>query len=197
MRKAPKGYIGENHETLGSDILSISNALSMTEQVLGKDMAARITAVKPDQWYPVALMLDALEVVERKVGGSVLRQVGRRLFELSHAEQAKAHVKSAADLIFSINTMYTTANRGVGIGGWVVRSFEPGRAVLEKSSPHPCMLEEGILTQAFVTCGFPVLVKQTQCVLKGDECCLFELSSVLQDVRWHGGRAPIPAAKEA
>jgi hypothetical protein len=75
--------------------------------------------------------------------------------------------------------MYHRANRGQDIGGWNVRVFEPGLALLEK----------GLLAQAFVTCGFPMMVSQSQCMRKGQPTCVFELTSVLLDQRWHGGRS--------
>ncbi len=179
--------MGQAHQTVGSDILAISRALSLTEHLLGAELASRVVNVKPDQWYPIHLLLDALMLVESKSGPVVLRQVGRKLFESTHAQRVIPQVKSAADLIFSLDEMYHQANRGDDIGGWEVHSFQPGRAVLFNSTPHPCPLEEGILTQAFSSCSLPVFVNHTQCRRRGDSRCQYDLASVLHDERWHGG----------
>ena len=38
VTRKPKGYVGTDHETIGSDILAVVAAIRLPEQVLGTDM---------------------------------------------------------------------------------------------------------------------------------------------------------------
>jgi hypothetical protein len=82
--------------------------------------------------------------------------------------------------------MYRLANRGAELGGWVVLEFEPGRAVLEKTTPHHCSMEEGILDAAFRVVGTPATVYQSACVRVGADACRFVITSHIVDHRWMG-----------
>ena len=188
LQRKPRGYVGLNHETLGSDILSVVAAILFPQQLLGAEVAERLGSVDSDGWYPIEWLLDAMEVLSKRIGNNGLLQMGRKLFELSHATQFKANATSAADLVFGIDGMYRHANRGTGIGGWEVLSFEPGRAELEKTTPHHCVMEEGILSTALLTLEVPGLVQQAECLRKGAEACRFVLTSPVHDEKWMGGR---------
>jgi hypothetical protein len=91
-------------------------------------------------------------------------------------------------VIFGIDRLYHRANRGEGIGGWEVKQFRPGVAVLEKTTPHLCALEEGILLEALHTVGAESLIAQSKCMQRGDDVCLFEIHSTIRDHRWMGSR---------
>jgi hypothetical protein len=186
LQRRPKGYLGNGHETIGSDILAVLRVTSMPKQILGTELAARLAAVQPESWYPIQLLLDVLETLGTRVGPRGLVQMGRQLFQLSHAERVKAVAKSAGDIICGIDDMYHHANRGSGIGGWEVKSFAPGKAVLVKTTPHHCALEEGILEEALTTVGVPAFLDQIECFRKGAEACQFAISSVVTDARWMG-----------
>ncbi|MGV3619250.1 MAG: hypothetical protein ACO1OB_00455, partial [Archangium sp.] len=76
--------------------------------------------------------------------------------------------------------------RGQNIGGWKVTKFKPGVAVLEKTTPHLCALEEGILLEALHTIGADSLIVQNKCRMRGDALCEFEIRSSVRDDRWMG-----------
>ncbi|MFT3836097.1 MAG: hypothetical protein QM723_03755 [Myxococcaceae bacterium] len=186
MLRRPDGYSGKDHQTIGSDILSVLNALIMPESVLGRRLLAKVKAVQPNDWYPIEFLLEVMEVVETRVGKTALSSMGRRLFQLSHAARLKETARAGADIIFGIDGMYHHANQGKDIGGWKVVMFQPGRARLEKRTPHACVMEEGILAEALQTIGVPSLVTQSGCVKNGDPFCTYEISSALTDARWKG-----------
>ena len=144
----------------GSDILSILGAVAFPERVLGAEAVAKPKAIESKGWSPIADFLEPLAVVEAQVGPFGLVSLGRELFRLSHEAAIKATGRTAADVIYGIDRMYRHGNRGREIGGWRVLSFEPGTAMLEKTTPHPCKLEEGILAQALMTLGVPSIVEQ-------------------------------------
>jgi hypothetical protein len=84
--------------------------------------------------------------------------------------------------------MYHHANRGSGIGGWKVLRFDPGYAELEKTTPHHCVMEQGILSGALAAVKCPGIVSQKQCFRQGADACLYVVSSSFTDERWLGGR---------
>ena len=194
----PRGYAGIEHETIGSDIVSVLKALEcvfpgeplagLPERILGPKTVRELATISPNGWYPIAQLLDVLELAHRKVGDAGLRRIGRKLFQLSHKERARPAIKSARDVCNAIDKMYRHANRGSQIGGWRVLRFESGFAELEKTTPHLCFLEEGILTEALTTVmgGPHVLVSQTACFRSGAETCTFVVHSPVTDSRWTG-----------
>ncbi len=189
MRR-PKGYVGRGHETLGADLLAILSILKMPEQVLGVDEVKRLAAVEPGQWYPIEWLLDLMETLDKQVGRYGLLQMGRALFKLSHEEGVRAHVTSARDLLDGIDAMYHRNNRGSGIGGWKVLTFAPGSAEVEKTTPHHCAMEQGLLSAAFAVIGCPVSVSQPACFREGAPACLYAITSTVTDERWTGAAKP-------
>src|SRR3954471_15398320 len=97
--RRPRGYFGEDHTTLGSDILAVLKILKLPEQVLGKEEFEKLKLVKADGWYPVDLLLGLMEILEAHVGKYGLMQMGRRLFEMSHKQRVLQVAKCAKDII--------------------------------------------------------------------------------------------------
>ena len=182
----PKAYQGKNHEIIGSHILSVLKAISMPQSTLGKDVMEKVDQVRPDVWYPIELLIEVMQRLFESTGAAGTRRLGRELFKASHAEEAKKHLHSARDLVYAFDQLYNQANRGKGIGGWKVLSFEPGRAELEKTTPHLCFLEEGIWLEAMKTLGIVASVTQPRCIHAGDDTCAFLVTSVVRDQRWTG-----------
>ncbi|HWL89238.1 MAG TPA: hypothetical protein VNO21_25720, partial [Polyangiaceae bacterium] len=177
--RRPRGYVGTNHETLGSDILAVLRTLSLPEQVLGEEEVRRLSDVRPDRWYPIGWLIDLMEKLDERVGYYGLLRMGRMVFSLSHEKRVLATASSARDIIWGIDAMYHHANRGVSIGGWKVLRFEPGYAELEKNTPHHCIVAQGILKAGLSAMGTPSLVAQTTCFRLGGEVCVYTVTSVI------------------
>lgn len=184
--RRPKGYLGIDHATIGSDILSVLQILKLPEQVIGIEDARRLAEVDPAKWYPIAWLLELMEKLDRQVGYYGLLRMGRRLFQLSHQQRVLEVAKSARDIVHGIDGMYHHANRGKQIGGWKVLSFTPGAAELEKNTPHHCVMEQGILSAALAAVGCPGNVEQRQCFRQGADTCIYTITSSLTDARWSG-----------
>jgi hypothetical protein len=196
--RRPKGYVGLHHETIGSDLLAVRDALlslsadksdaatsMLCRQVLGSESAERIEQVKAEQWYPIEWLLTMLEALDSKVGPNGLRRLGRVLFARSHQEQAKRHFRSACEILSAFDTLYHNANRGQQVGGWKVLSFDRARAELEKSTPHHCVMEEGIVLEACAAMGCRVVVSQRECFRQGANVCVYVVAPVaLGDPSW-------------
>jgi hypothetical protein len=202
MTRQPKGYVGTNHETIGSDLLAVTDSLEhlmrrddsqggqrstlVIQQVLGEEAWKRLAGVTPNGWYPIAWMLETLETLHHKLGRYGLLRMGRTLFKRSHEARVLQSATSARDIVYGIDDMYKHANRGTAIGGWQVLSFAPGAAELEKTTPHHCVMEEGILAQALQAVGAPGMVSQRACFRDGAEACQFVITSTVIDRRWMG-----------
>jgi hypothetical protein len=184
--RRPKGYLGLRHETIGSDILAVYRCLMAPETVLGGELATKLAAVDAAAWYPIGWLLELMELLDQRLGAPALRKMGRTLFKLSHEEVVKAAAHSARDVLYGFDEMYHRANRGEKIGGWRVASFDPGQATLEKTTPHHCVMEEGILAAALQVVGVPSLVEQKGCFRADGESCLYVVTSPITDARWTG-----------
>lgn len=184
-------YDNKTHETIGSDILAVLGVLKSAEVILGPVWVERLRALKPDAWYPINTLLELLEALAKRGGHASVVQMGRQLFRDSHQARLTPELKSAGDVVFGIDGMYHHANRGQDIGGWKVTRFTPGVAVLEKTTPHFCALEEGILYEALHIVGAESLIVQSKCRSRGDALCEFELRSSVRDARWMGVHHPV------
>ena len=194
--RKPRGYLGKGHETIGSDILAVLQILKMPDQVLGTEEVRKLSAVDVNSWYPIEWLLDLMEKVDKELGHHALLRMGRRLFQLSHEERLVQVARSAADVVYGIDGMYHHANRGAGIGGWKVVRFDPGYAELEKTTPHHCVMEQGILSGALAAVKCPGIVSQKQCFRQGADSCLYVISSSFTDERWFG-RGAVAVAEPA
>ena len=180
----PRGYVGTNHETIGSDIIAVLSVLRLPELVLGKELYAELRGIKADEWYPIGKMLTVLELLDQKLGRSALFSTGQAVFRTSHEAKAKAAFKSAHALVHAFDALYKHANRGENIGGWKVMAWSPGRAELEKTTPHHCAMEEGIMHRALECVGVTAQVVQTTCIRKGADHCRYLVTSPVVDARW-------------
>ncbi len=204
-KRRPRGYVGRGHETIGSDILAVMQILKLPEQVLGGEVVERLAAVEMDGWYPIDWLVDVMEKVDKELGQYGLLQMGRRLFAMSHEARLVQVARSAADVVYGIDGMYHHANRGSGIGGWKVLRFDAGLAELEKTTPHHCVMEQGLLAGALAAVKCPGIVTQKQCFRQGADACVFSITSSFTDERWYGGRPspdavqkpPAPAAHDS
>lgn len=182
-------YSNPSHETIGSDILAVMAVLKLPEAVLGAVWVERLHVVQPEQWYPIGTLLELLEQLVKKGGRASLVQMGRQLFRDSHQKRLTPELTSAGDVLFGIDAMYHHANRGENIGGWQVLRFSPGHALLRKTTPHHCALEEGILYEALHIVGAESLISQVTCMQSGAEACELEIHSSVRDHRWMGTHA--------
>jgi hypothetical protein len=195
--RRPSGYVGTGHETIGSDILAVPHALrhllgteqagprSLLETTLPRESLERLQKVESNGWYPIEWLLELTDLLDRKLGRFGLRKVGRTLFKLSHESRVAEEMRCGVDIVRGIDAMYHHANRGDGIGGWRVVSVDATMARLEKTTPHHCALEEGILAQALSAVSCRAVVTQTACFREGANACLF-------DIVWLGGRVHPP-----
>jgi hypothetical protein len=191
-RALPRGYVGINHETLGADLLAVLSTVRAPEDVLGTEVYVELRSLDPAAWYPIDMLLELLDYLQQRAGRAALVKMGRQLFRDSHAQRVAPEVSSAGDVIFGFDGWYRHANRGEQIGGWVVKRFSPGVAVLEKTTPHLCSLEQGILIEALRLARAESLIVQPQCFHQGAESCIFEIHSAVRDARWMGAYAAVP-----
>ncbi len=180
ISRTPSGYRGVRHETLGSDLLSVQRSLgaiasnpAQVSRLLGEPSSSRLAQVQDDGWYPIDWLLEMMDIIDERIGPFGLLKLGRVLFNQSHAAIVQEHMKSGRDVVHGVNAMYHHANRGEEIGGWEVLSFEDNQARLRKTTPHHCMMEEGIVAEALKCVGSPALISQSECLRRGANACTF------------------------
>ena len=184
--RKPKGYVGRNHETIGTDIVAVLQILKLPEQVLGVEEATKLAAVKADDWYPIGWLIDLMEQLDSRIGQYGLLRMGRTIFKNAHEATARERLHSARDIVYALDKLYRGSNRGTDIGGWRVLKFEPGYCELEKNTPHHCLMEQGILSEAFAMVACPVMITQKQCIRTGADTCIYALTSSVIGMRWSG-----------
>src|SRR5262245_32470660 len=108
--RRPRAYLGTNHETLGSDLLSVLAVVSDPGVVLGRALAGRLARVTPEGWYPIGWMLDLLDLLDQRVGQMGLRQMGRKVFRTTHADFVRQTCYSARDILYGLDDLYRRAN---------------------------------------------------------------------------------------
>ena len=103
LQVKPRGYTGNNHETIGSDILAVVRSLKLPQLTLGKEFCHQLASVDPSGWYPIGMLLEAMQRIDAKLGPAGLRQMGRLVFKMSHEHRAAP--RTARELIESLDTM--------------------------------------------------------------------------------------------
>lgn len=192
MERRPKGYVGINHETIGSDVLAVMHSLQslvgpdlpIPKHILTPAQLQRLQSIKPDGWYPIEWLLELMDALDKKLGRYALIKMGRTLFKQTHEARVLETAHQGRDIIYGFDEMYHHANRGEKIGGWRVISFDDNGAVLEKTTPHHCAMEEGILAQALAAVGAPAMVAQTGCFREGADACLYSITPAVGAGRW-------------
>ncbi len=167
-------------------ILALHQVLKQREPGLESEARPRLAPIDPQAWYPIGMLLDSLDRLEAKVGYYGLVRTGRTIFQMSHASNVASSQHCARDVLEGFDALYRTSNRGQGIGGWRVLRFEPGNAEMEKTTPHHCAMEQGILTAALAAVECPSIVGQSACIREGADSCRFVISSAISDARWDG-----------
>jgi hypothetical protein len=185
----PKGYIGRNHETKGTSIAALLESLealiggdvqrrnALISKVLTAEQLQVFRSLDPQGWYPIELAIALMEAVDRNVGRYALMRMGRLLFRRSHQERELPTATCGYDIVHSLDRMYLQTNRGDRIGGWRVLRFDDGGAELEKTTPHHCSMEEGLLAQALSAVGGRAVISQKVCIREGDDRCHFVIHS--------------------
>ncbi len=186
--RTPKGYLGIDHEIIGMSIVALHTVLKMRDSAFELEARPLRGPIDPEGWYPIGILLNLLDRLEQKVGYFGLVRTGRAIFQMSHQATVAHSQHSARDVLEGFDALYRNSNRGRGIGGWRVVRFEPGNAEIEKTTPHHCAMEQGILSAALNAVGCPAIVGQSACVREGADACRFVISSLITDERWSGKR---------
>jgi hypothetical protein len=177
------------HETLGSTIRALVDALPVPDLLLGADEVAALRTLPPESWCPVSTHVRLVQRVRAQLGDAVIRSIGATIFAATQEGAVRAARPSVRTVVFGFDRLYRSTNRGPDIGSWQVARFSAGDALLQKTTPHDCVLDEGFLEAMFRTLQVPVVIYQESCVRNGADRCDFRLASHVVDARWTGGVA--------
>ena len=184
MRRFPKGYLGFDHVTRGGDLLAVLDAIIGPDFILGATLAQKIRKLKPDEWVPIALLMELYEKLSEKLGPYHMKQVGWTIVKRYHASDVLKRFHSAEEVVYALDALYRQGNRGTAIGGWKVTLFTPTRCEMEKTTPHHCGMEEGIVEEMMRTLGISTTVYQTDCLRKGSDLCRFVIEPKGSNPPW-------------
>lgn len=102
----------------------------LPEVTLGPELAGRLKAVKPENWYPISDFLEMLERLDEKLGSYHLKQVGWNIVQKFIAPGLRASGRSAYDVLNTFDQMYsfvccggcrTDSDGRAGRGRWLPR----------------------------------------------------------------------------
>ena len=183
-RRTPQGYLGLNHQVIGMSILAVLKVLKFRDASMELETQVHIGPIDPVGWYPIGTLLELMDRLEVHVGYFGLMRMGRMVFTLSHQATVAQRFRSVRAFLYGLDELYRHTNRGSDIGGWKVLRFQPGDAEIEKTTPHHCAMEQGILTAALASADCAAIVSQSRCVREGAATCRFVISSAVTDSRW-------------
>ena len=108
-----------------------------------------------------------------------LRKIGEQIAEMLHTQLEEKNIKDAESFLKSFVDLYAFSVTGENKGGWEIISIDTSKktAILKKDTPFNCILEEGILKRGLKFFSKDIIVvKQIECVRKGDDHCTYEVS---------------------
>jgi hypothetical protein len=100
-----------------------------------------IAPLRPDQWYPLANVLNAFKLIFEKIGPSTVRAIGRKIPETS---RFPPDIDSLEKGLRSINVAYQMAHKPP-IGGYHYEGLDRRTAKMVCDNPYPCDLDLGLV----------------------------------------------------
>ncbi len=174
------------HEMLGAAVRALLDAVLLPEQLLGQQATEQLRGLDLEAWYPGELQMSLVRKLHALLGDASLRQVGWSMFAVLHDAEVRRRRPPVHQLLAGLDVLYRRVNRGTHIGGWELTAFGAGSARLAKTTPHDCIMEEGIVEGAFRAVGIPVVIRQPSCVRQGAARCELLITSSVVDRRWTG-----------
>lgn len=147
--------------------------------------------IEASAWYPQQSWLDAFKVIAKKMGDSVLYQIGLKIPENADFPDWVQDIESAIksiDIAYHMNhrkngtIMFNTENGEIleGIGHYGFEKVDGENKIISVcDNPYPCDFDKGIIT--FMARKFQpkALVKHDEsisCRKKGDESCAYTIT---------------------
>ncbi|NHI94540.1 MAG: hypothetical protein EAX96_18765 [Candidatus Lokiarchaeota archaeon] len=162
-------------ESRGTNIIAVKTKIVNPGMIFDKIKEYSYDNLDPGKWYPMKQFTLLTDYIEKYLSATVLKNIGSGIVP----EMKNAGIlpnMAPEDFLKSLQKIYLEANRGVNIGQWKVAKEEPNHIILENTTMHNCILEEGVILGGIKVFGARYMkVTQSKCVKKGDNMCLFDI----------------------
>jgi predicted hydrocarbon binding protein len=176
------GFIHAVQTTLGHSIFRESEAVQQAIQ-RGQEVVRRlgITQGELARFYPIretiGFMFEPLEQAHQR---GTLYRVGGEMFVTMFPVQARSlslesELRRTRDVMRRMGTLYSAANRGVGVGSIQVDE-QPNRLIVVENTPYDCVFHEGLFAGVARYCGESWSIVQTECRHRGATACRYEMT---------------------
>jgi hypothetical protein len=172
-----------NVEVLGDVILSLKEAiisLSLDPQPFLEKYG--LGAVRPGNWYSLQKSLDAMKDMHDNIGDMfALISVGSGISETA---QWPPDIDTVESAFAAIDMAYHMNHRNGDIGHYQTELITPGHVRVTACNPYPSDFDYGLcygLAKRFLPHNAHIKVERaaSPCRLKGDDCCVYDVTWVL------------------
>ncbi|HEX8700929.1 MAG TPA: hypothetical protein VF815_18940 [Myxococcaceae bacterium] len=131
-------------EVRGQGVLSLIDAMALFREHAQKILDSHgLTVVDDKQWYPLKRVLDALHLIEEKIGPNTLKAVGRNI---PGRVLLPPNITTVEQALGTLDVAYKMNHRSQGYtGSYGYLALAPRSGQIISDSPYPCSFDEGLL----------------------------------------------------
>lgn len=162
-------------ESRGTNIIAVKTKLINPKLIFEKIKEYSYDNLDPNKWYPMRQFTMLTDYIEKYLSAAVLKNIGTAIIpEMKNAGILPQW--TPLEFLNALPQVYDEGNRGNNIGRWKVVKEENNHVVLENSTMHNCILEEGVLMGGLKAYGSKYMkITQPKCIKKGDDVCIFDI----------------------
>jgi len=136
---------------------------------------ADLTAVEPDEWYPLGAYVDAIEAIHDVVGDHAVHALGQRVTRAVAFPDAVDDVPAA---LAALDDVYRAQHRGGDAGGYEFRQIGDEDGRIECHTAYPCAFDRGIVEGVAVAHAdeFVCVTEIGACQSDGPGRCTYDVS---------------------
>jgi hypothetical protein len=157
----------------------IQTALSVADSI-----AQRYELTRPDLFIPARETFGAiLEPLSNIAHAGTIRRIGLGIFPQymkilgvpAGGAKAALGVNTPSDLVRNVCEAYGRCVTGPGAGALTPTRIDSKSAVVSDTTFVPCSLQSGVFIGAGQITGLKLMVRETQCRLRGHSSCIYEI----------------------
>lgn len=170
----------EGVETRGETILVIEEALSRfsdSYRERAQDALAEygIEDPEPDEWYPQAAELNALETIASDLDAHIIDRLGEQIPDVADWPE---DISGVEDGLRSIDEAYQMNVNGGDIGYYDFEKVDDRTGLMECHNPYPCRFDRGLIravAQRYSPVEAFVFVEEDgeECRRRGGDTCQY------------------------
>ncbi|NHI94873.1 MAG: hypothetical protein EAX96_20460 [Candidatus Lokiarchaeota archaeon] len=162
-------------ESRGTNIIAVKTKIVNPKMIFDKIKEYSYNNLDPNKWYPMKQFTMLTDYIEKYLSGTVLKNIGSAIIP----EMKNAGILpqlTPLDFLKALPQIYLEGSRGNNIGQWKLIKEEENHVIIENSTMHNCILEEGVIMGGLKAYGARYMkVTQSKCMKKGDNVCKFDI----------------------